>query len=160
MNAIVDVSNVVLETKRLILRPWAEKDLEDFYEYAKVDGVGQMAGWNPHKSIHESRHILNLFLEEKKTFSIQLKETSKVIGSVGLEMLSVDLGHPYTNQKGREVGYVLSREYLGLGIMPEAVKGVVQYYFNQEHYDFLQCSHSLSNSQSQRVIEKCGFAFV
>lgn len=30
MNAIVDISKVVLETERLILRPWNEKDLEDF----------------------------------------------------------------------------------------------------------------------------------
>jgi ribosomal-protein-alanine N-acetyltransferase len=36
--------HVVLETDRLILRFWSKKNLEDFYEYAKVDRVGQMAG--------------------------------------------------------------------------------------------------------------------
>lgn len=46
MNTYVDLTNVVLETDRLIIRAWKETDLEDFYEYAKVDGVGQMAGWN------------------------------------------------------------------------------------------------------------------
>ena len=48
MNANVDLTGVVLETDRLIIREWSEMDLEDFFEYAKVDGVGQMAGWNPH----------------------------------------------------------------------------------------------------------------
>ena len=66
MIAPVDVSNVCLETERLILRPWRESDLQDFYEYASVDGVGQMAGWAPHKSIEESAAILKLFIEEKK----------------------------------------------------------------------------------------------
>lgn len=45
MNANVDLTGVVQETDRLIIREWKETDLEDFYEYAKVDGVGQMACW-------------------------------------------------------------------------------------------------------------------
>ena len=51
MNADIDISNVVLRTERLILRPWRMDDLNDFYEYASVDGVGQMAGWKPHESV-------------------------------------------------------------------------------------------------------------
>ena len=46
MNAEIDISNVVLRTERLILRPWRESDLDDFFEYASVDGVGEMAGWS------------------------------------------------------------------------------------------------------------------
>ena len=48
MNKPIDISNVIIQTERLILRPWKEADLNDFYEYASVDGVGQMAGWVPH----------------------------------------------------------------------------------------------------------------
>lgn len=59
------------------------------YEYAKVDGVGQMAGWNPHTSIRESEMVLASFIEEKKTFALELKENHKVIGSLGLEELSI-----------------------------------------------------------------------
>lgn len=44
MNANVDLTGVVLETDRLLLREWNEADLADLFEYAKVDGVGQMAG--------------------------------------------------------------------------------------------------------------------
>lgn len=54
MNAYIDISNTILETERLILRPWRQEDLNDFFEYASVDGVGQLAGWNPHKSIDET----------------------------------------------------------------------------------------------------------
>ncbi len=51
MNKQIDITNVVLTTTRLTLRPWRESDLNDIYEYASVDGVGQMAGWNPHRNL-------------------------------------------------------------------------------------------------------------
>ena len=39
MNKEIDISNVTLKTERLLLRPWRLTDLDDFYEYASVDGV-------------------------------------------------------------------------------------------------------------------------
>ena len=58
MNSPIDISNVVLKTERLVLRPWRLSDLDDFYEYASVDGVGEMAGWPHHKSKDDSLVIL------------------------------------------------------------------------------------------------------
>ena len=84
MNVKIDITGLVLKTKRLTLRPFELNDLDDFYEYAKVDGVGQMAGWTPHKNKEESLEILNRFIEGKKTFAIVYN--NKVIGSLGIEM--------------------------------------------------------------------------
>ena len=53
MNAPVDVTKIRIETPRLVLRPWRDSDLEDFYEYASVEGVGEKAGWNHHQSLEE-----------------------------------------------------------------------------------------------------------
>ena len=50
MYLTIDLKTTTLYTDRLILRPWTLDDLDDFYAYASVDGVGQMAGWNPHRS--------------------------------------------------------------------------------------------------------------
>ena len=85
MLAPVDITGVRLETDRLILRPWTMDDLADFYEYASIEGLGQMAGWLPHKTIDESKTILDMFIRHKKVFAIELKETGKVIGSLGIE---------------------------------------------------------------------------
>ena len=38
--------------------------LEDFYEYASVEGVGEMAGWKHHENIAESQSIMNSFIRE------------------------------------------------------------------------------------------------
>ena len=156
MNAPVDVTNVRIETERLILRPWRESDLEDFYEYASVPGVGEKAGWNHHQSLDESRKILGFFIDGKKTFALELKENGKIIGSLGLEPRDKDAGLP-EKLMGREIGYVLSKDYWGRGLMPEAVKAVIDYCFNVLNYDYLTCGHFDHNDRSRRVVEKSGF---
>ena len=156
MIAPVDITGVRLETERLTLRPWTTDDLEDFFEYASIEGLGQMAGWTPHKSIEESAFVLNLFIEGKKTFAIELKETGKVIGSVGIEEPDPD---PEAEKLGREIGYALHKNYWGRGLVPEAVKRVIAWCFEELHYDYLTCSHFDWNMQSKRVIEKCGFRY-
>lgn len=159
MIAPVDVTNIRIETDRLVLRSWRETDLENFYEYAKVDGVGQMCGWSPHQSMEESRGILQSFIKHKKTFALELKENGKVIGSIGLEERDADLGIPEAPM-GREIGYVLSKDYWGRGLMPEAVRAVIDYCFRELHFDWLTCGHFVWNDQSRRVVEKCGFQYV
>ena len=94
MNAPIDVTNIRIETPRLILRMWTEDDLHDFYEYASVDGVGEKAGWSHHQSLDESKRILGFFIQGKKTFALEWKETGKVIGSLGLEPRDEDAGLP------------------------------------------------------------------
>jgi len=61
---------------------------------------------------------------------------------------------------GRSIGYVLSKDYWGQGLMPEALQAVIRYLFESEKLDFLLISHFTWNRQSRRVIEKCGFAFL
>ena len=61
---------------------------------------------------------------------------------------------------GREVGYVLSKDYWGRGLVPEAVKAVIGYCFGVLNYDYLLCGHFIWNEQSRRVIEKCGFRYL
>ena len=155
MNIKVDISNVVIKTERLVLRAFRESDLDDFFAYASVDGVGEMAGWSHHKSIEDSKAILNLFLNEKKTFAIEYN--GKVIGSIGIEEYNEELLPEFADKAGRELGFVLSKDYWGRGFMPEAVKGVINYLFDELKLDVIVCGHFNKNIQSKRVQEKCGF---
>ena len=159
MNAPIDVTSIRIETPRLILRPWRESDLQDFYEYARVDGVGQMAGWLPHESMEKSKTTLRMFMEEKKTLALEFKDNRKVIGSLGIERVPSEPEIP-AELMGREIGYVLSKDYWGRGLMPEAVEAVMEYCFRELRYDYLACAHFIRNSRSRRVIEKTGFQFL
>jgi len=158
MNKPIDITGVVLDTERLTLRPWRESDLNDFYEYASVDGVGQMAGWNPHRSVEESKAVLSHFMEGKNVFALEHK--GKVIGSLGIHQYN-EIQHPeFEELTGSEIGYVLSKAYWGQGLMPEAVKAVIDWLFDDMHLDFILCGHFVQNSRSRRVIEKCGFRYI
>ena len=160
----IDLKNTTLDTDRLILRPWAPDDLDDFHAYASVDGVGQMAGWNPHKSVDETRQILTKFMEHGNVFAIEHREDRCVIGSMGLhkprfESLPPEQ-NPYPHLRTCEIGYVLAKPYWGQGLMPEAVRRVQSYLFEEMAADLVFVSHYDFNNQSRRVIEKCGFTFL
>ena len=158
MNAIFSISQKEIVSDRLVLRAFKESDLEDFYNYASVNGVGEMAGWKHHKNIQESAEILDRFINEDKTFAICLKENGKVIGSLGVEKYGLeDKLTEFDGYFGRELGFVLSKEYWGRGIMPEAVGAIVDYLFNERDLDFLLCGYYNFNVQSKKVQEKCGF---
>lgn len=158
MNKQIDITDVVLTTDRLTLRPWRESDLYDFNEYARVDGVGQMAGWNPHRNLEESKEILSRFITGKKVFA--LEHQGKTIGSLGVEKYKEEHYPELSDLQGREIGYVLSKDYWGRELMPEAVKAVIAYLFDTVGLDFIIVGHFDWNNQSRRVVEKCGFQYI
>lgn len=158
MNAKFAINGKQIKTERLLLRPFRQSDLHDFYEYASVEGVGEKAGWKHHESIEESQKILHNFISQDKTFAIVFKENQKVIGSLGVEEYGLeDKLSEFFEYQGRELGYVLSKAYWGKGIMTEAVKSVIEYLFKEQNLDFLLCGYYKFNLPSKRVQEKCGF---
>ncbi len=155
MNANIDISNVTLKTNRVILRPWRYTDIDDFFEYASVPGVGESAGWEHHKTKENSKTILDMFIKEKKTFAIEYN--GKVIGSLGIEKYNENLVPELDDKSGREIGFVLSKEHWGKGLMPETVRAVTDWLLYDVCLDFVLCRHSSDNIRSKRVQEKCGF---
>ena len=127
-----------LETKRLILRRFAEADAADLYEYASDPRVGPAAGWPPHKSLEESLEIIRT-----------------VIGSAGF----VDRHKTLLPGPDDEIGYALSPDYWGRGLMPEAVEELLRYGFEELGLQTQWCGHYDFNDKSRRVVEKCGFRY-
>ncbi|MCL2176515.1 MAG: GNAT family N-acetyltransferase [Firmicutes bacterium] len=160
---VIDVSGVVLETERLVLRAFRLDDLDDFYEYASVAGVGEMAGWSYHKSKTESLEILNMFISGKKEFAIVDKATvsavhprGKLIGSLGInESVRTQADNKiYAGLIMRELGFVLSKAYWGRGLIPEACRAVIEWLFSETNLDAITISHFIENAQSKRVIAR------
>lgn len=149
------LTNNVFETERLILRAWTHDDLDDFFEYAKVEGVGEMAGWSHHKSIEETRAVLQIFMDTKTVFAIVYKENNKVIGSI--EIRPQEKALPCDEGKVNEnIGFVLSKEYWGQGLMPEAAGFLIDYVFKNNLVDNIYMGYFDHNLQSKRVQEKLG----
>jgi RimJ/RimL family protein N-acetyltransferase len=141
----------ILETERLLLRPFREEDADDMYEYASDPDVGPMAGWKPHESRENSLNIIRSFIKSGDVWALELKETHRVIGSIGLH---------HTNREiynyDFEIGYVLAKSCWGRGLMPEAARCMINFAFRLGA-ETLLVSHFDGNWQSQRVIEKLGF---
>jgi len=153
-------TGLTLETPRLLLRPFTQDDLHDFNAYASVPGVGEAAGWPHHKTLEESQKILDMFLRETDKFALYHKADNKVIGSLGLHKSWTDELEAYNHLKAYEMGYVLSKEYWGQGLVVEAAQVVIDHLFNICKLDAVSICHFLENMQSRRVIEKLGFKFI
>jgi ribosomal-protein-alanine N-acetyltransferase len=158
MNATYTLNGKIIETERLVLRPFTWDDLDDFFGYASVDGVGEMAGWHHHENKDQSKEILANFIDEDTDFALVLKETGRVVGSLGVKSYGAeDKLTEFDGYKGREIGYVLAKDQWGKGLMAEAVSAVINHLFDEIDLDFLTCGYYDFNNQSRRVQEKCGF---
>lgn len=144
----------ILETERLILRPFKTTDLDDFYEYCSMKTVGPNAGWVVHENKFLSLKIIESFIEKGDVLAVHHKADNKVIGSIGLHEKKDAL-----NQTYYEIGYVLSTPYEGQGLMTETVKRVIQHAFLDLNVEKIMVCHFIENDKSRRVIEKCGFEF-
>ena len=99
----------MIETKRLLLRPWEDKDAEDLYRYASSPLVGPAAGWPVHTSVENSLEIIHGVLSAPETYAVVLKSTNRPVGSVGLMVgAASNIGLPDTQG---ELGYWIGVPY-------------------------------------------------
>ncbi len=145
----------VLETKRTILRPFAEADAADVFAYAKDPRVGPIAGWKLHESVEESREIIRTVFAAPNTFAVVDRAENRVIGSAGF-VKPHKADAPDTSS---EIGYALSPDFWGRGIMPEVVRELLRFGFEELGFQEIWCTHYQENGQSRRVIEKTGFTY-
>ena len=148
---------MTLETDRLILRPWKEDDAEYLYEYASHPDVGPIAGWPVHISVEDSRGVIRDVLSATDTYAIVLKETGHPVGSIGL-MIGEASNLKVPDNEG-EIGYWIGVPYWGQGLVPEAVREIMRYGFEDKQLDKIWCGYFDGNTKSKRVQEKCGFHF-
>ena len=83
-----------------------------------------------------------------------------VIGSVGIEEYNEERFPEFMDLKCREIGYVLSKDCWGQGLMPEAVRAVIGFLFDRVGYGCIQARHDANNPKSGRVMQKSGMTRV
>ena len=148
---------MILETKRLILRPWREDDAENLYKYASDPDVGYPAGWPAHTSIENSREIIRGVLSVPETYAVCLKEDGNAIGSIGLKF--GDETDMTDRDDECELGYWIGKPFWGQGLIPEASRELIRYAFEELGVNSVWCGHYEGNIKSRRVQEKLGFVY-
>ena len=142
---------------RLILRPWRESDAESLYKYAKDPKIGPIAGWPVHTSVDNSKEIIKGVLSNDETYAVCLREDNVAIGSIGLMAPNCKEVKPEDTEM--EIGYWIGVPFWGNGYIPEAVKILQKYAFENLDCSALWCAYYDGNVKSKRVQEKCGFKY-
>lgn len=144
-----------METERLLLRPILASDASDVFAYSSEAHVGPNAGWKPHESLAETEGVLrDLFLGQEGVFGIVLRETGRLVGSVGT------IADPKRqNPQARMLGYALSEAHWGKGLMTEAVRAVLSFCFAHEDVRLISAYCYPENRRSKRLLQHCGFVY-
>ncbi len=144
----------VLETERLILRPWTEDDAPELYRYAKDPRVGPAAGWPAHRDAENSRQVIRDVLSAPETYAIVLKSSGLPAGSIGFHRN--DLA---SDDDEAELGYWIGVPYWGQGLVPEAGREMLRHAFEDLGLARVWCGYYDGNVRSKRVQEKLGFRY-
>lgn len=148
----------MIETERLILRPWQDDDAAALYRYASDPDVGLIAGWAPHTSVENSLEIIRTVFAEPEIYAMVLKDSGEPVGCCGITFANAANDDSATSKEG-EIGYWIGKPYWGRGLTPEAVRALLGRGFDELGLDSLWCVYYEGNSKSKRVCEKCGFAY-
>lgn len=147
----------IIETERLILRPFRSSDAEYmFRNWASDREVTKFLTWNAHRSLSDSENVINMWTAEyndnsRYNWAIVLKELGEPIGGI-------DVVRIYENTGAAEIGYDIGREWWNKGIMTEAFRAVIPYLFDIGFNQIRAC-HAVKNPASGRVMEKSGLTY-
>lgn len=144
-----------IETERLILRQATEQDSDDILELYANENVVQHMPLDPFNSIEDAKGEISwykkIFLEQTGLrWVIEEKVNKKVIGTCGY--LNYEVEHNRI-----EIGYDLSPESWGKGIMTETLKAIIHFAFSELNANKIEAQITSENDASLHLVSKLGF---
>ena len=142
-----------LETERLILRRFTERDMEALFLILKDEEVNRFLPWYPAKSIeetkkfYEERYASKYALPQAYAYAICLKNDDCPIGYINVDM-----------EEHHDFGYGLRREFWHNGIATEAGKAVIEQ-VRKDGLPYITATHDRNNPRSGGVMRKLGMKY-
>lgn len=153
------LGTAILETERLVLRPFAVSDAAAMYRnWASDPEVTKFLTWPVHESPEATAELLTGWVAQYKnpdyyTWAIVLKEQGdEPIGSIGTNRYDEQIGKA-------EMGYCMGKDWWHRGLMAEALQAVIDYLFEQVGFNRIQAIHDVNNPNSGAVMRKCGMVY-
>lgn len=137
---------MMLETERLILRPFRETDLQDLYEYLSDE---QTVHYEPYKpmTLAETQDNLRWRMDTEAMIAVERREDHKLIGNLYFARGEFDTA---------ELGYVFNRRFWGRGYASESCRALINQAFAEgTHRIIAECDPE--NVNSWRLLEALGF---
>ena len=152
---------VTLETERLVLRRFTINDLEQiFYNCWSDPEVWKWTNYKPMRCVEDVIHVAEMFTDgwlgaydkpNRYSWAIQLKSSGEVIGRFS--------GFPDDQIKQVWLAYELGRNWWNQGLMTEAAKRVIDFFFTEVGFNRIYADHAHENPASGKVMQKCGMVY-
>lgn len=149
--------SALIETPRLLLRPWTLDDVGDAHAIYRDPEVMRFLGGVTHQSIEETRTVIasramaHHALHGFSLWAAVEKDSGRVIGSCGLKFLEGGMDV--------EVGYHFARAAWGRGYATEGATASVRYGFERLGLRRILGVVNPQNFASQHVLEKAGLTY-
>jgi len=157
------MTDTIIETERLILRPLTFADAKAAYHGWTGDTeVAKYVSWLPHHSIDEAIEWLreiawkyddagNIAPNDNYIWGFVLKETGALFGSGGLIWEE--------DWQLFQVGYNIMTTHWSRGYTTEAMRAILRFASENLGIKKVSGGHAKENVASARVIEKLGFVY-
>jgi len=141
---------MILETSRLILRPWEIGDVQDYLDFCNSEFVLRYNAMTP----KTEEEILRRFSGpwDGKSLMLVLKERGLVIGEIHIEEDSLRWG-----VASKELSYLIHRNYSRRGYMKEALRVLIRYLFEEEGLECVGARVFSVNEASLALLRSLGF---
>ena len=145
----------MLETSRLILRPFVPQDARDVLEYLREPQVNCFACMKLNSLAEAEAAVLERSARPEHCFAIVLKDSGKVIGELDghLESASPEDNAP---RDTFSPCWMLNRAYYGKGYAFEAAQAFFDYMFGEKGIRRIYAYTEDYNLPSQHLCEKLG----
>lgn len=147
-----------IETPRLLLRPFTVEDIEPmFHNWTSDPEVTKYLTWPAHETTEDTRTIVESWIKgyttpETYQWAIELKEIHQPVGAIGA--VKTD-----DRTESATIGYCIGRNWWGKGIMPEALRAVIAFFFEEVGMNCVNACHDPRNPNSGKVMKKCGMTY-
>jgi ribosomal-protein-alanine N-acetyltransferase len=155
------IENVVIETQRLIIRPYTLKDSSEVFSVLKDKKIYEYLPDKPYESLEEVEGLIDWIISNydsttesdfKYCFAVIEKATGKHVGLCGIGYLDYD-------RTQAEVFYRFGTKYWGKGFATETAKALLQFGFIGLGLHEIVAVVKPENIASKKVIEKVGFKY-
>lgn len=143
----------ILETERLLLRKFTEKDMEALFLILKDKETNKFLPWYPMKNIRETE----LFYEEK--YAQKYRQSQAYAYAICLKTDNVPIGYMKVDmEEHHDFGYGLRKEFWHRGIATEAGRAVIGQ-VEKDDLPYITATHDMNNSRSGNVMRKLGMKY-
>lgn len=151
----MDRGRGMLESKRLLIRPYQKEDEWPVYEIINNKGIFETTLNIPYPYPREQVKVWLHFTVKNSQYERGYEwgifnKQGQYIGNIGV----VNIDH--TNQSG-EITYFIGEAYWNKGFATEAVLAMLGFAFQDLELERVQGRCMVRNPASLRVMEKCGF---